>query len=160
VLILDFLTQNFLLGLYLLYFETNQFLNYQSGFVFTLLGLLYSIVTLLINFVSILSRRWSREHDSDQMGSKLLLAMLSLIQCHYLYIAFGPRFEKPMSYAYVAGMQSSQVAMRVCQNALYLMIGIVLIIDDIGQDKVAIMSFGFTGFQFVFNIIFLFVVTK
>ena len=157
---MDFLTQNFLLGLYLLYFETNQFLNYQSGFVFTLLVLLYSIVTLLINFVSILSRRWSREHDSDQMGSKLLLAMLSLIQCHYLYIAFGPRFEKPMSYAYVAGMQSSQVAMRVCQNALYLMIGIVLIIDDIGQDKVAIMSFGFTGFQFVFNIIFLFVVTK
>ena len=65
-----------------------------------------------------------------------------------------------MSYAYVAGMQSSQVAMRVCQNALYLMIAIVLIIDEIRQDKVSVLAFGFTGYQFVSNIIFMFVVTK
>jgi hypothetical protein len=36
-----------------------------------------------------------------------------------------------MSYAYVAGMQSSQVGMRVSQNAMYLMIGIVLIINEL-----------------------------
>ena len=93
---------------------TNEFVNYQSKFVFTLLGMVYAGVTLLINFVSILARRWSREYEGDQMGSKVGLAMLSLLQAHYLYIAFGPRFEKPMSYAYVAGMQSSQVAMRLC----------------------------------------------
>ena len=62
---MDFLTQNVLISLYAWYFETNVFVNYQSKFVFTLLGLLYSVVTLLINFVSILSRKWSREHDSD-----------------------------------------------------------------------------------------------
>ncbi len=65
-----------------------------------------------------------------------------------------------MSYAYVAGMQSSQVAMRMSQNAMYLMIGIVLIINELKQDKIAIMSFALTGFQFVFNIVYIFVVTK
>ena len=64
------------------------------------------MVTLLINFVNLLSRRWSPEVQGDQVGSKLLLALFSMIQAHYLYIAFGPRFQKPMSYAYVAGMQS------------------------------------------------------
>ena len=98
------MAQNMLMGLYFCYYELNNFVNDQSKFVFFLLGVLYMGVSLLINFVSLLSRRWSREYDSDQIGSKLLLAIFSLFQGHYLFIAFGPRFEKPMSYAYVAGM--------------------------------------------------------
>ena len=101
------------MGLYIFYFLKNPFVNDQSRFVFSILGLVYSGISLLINFVSILSRRWSREIETDEIGSKLMLATLSLIHSHYLYIAFGPRFKKPMSYAYVAGMQSSQVGMRV-----------------------------------------------
>jgi len=101
---MDFLFQNILLGLYIFYFLNNPFVNEQSKFVFSILGLIYSVVTLAINFVSILSRRWSREIETDEMMSKLLLAIFSLIHSHYLYISLGPRFKKPMSYAYVAGM--------------------------------------------------------
>jgi hypothetical protein len=61
---------------------------------------------MLVNFVTLLSKRWSREIETDQTPSKLLLAILSIVQAHYLFIAFGPRFLKPMSYSYVAGMQS------------------------------------------------------
>lgn len=50
--------------------------------------------------------------------------------------------------------------MRFSQNTLYLMIGIVLIIDELKQDMLSVLAFGFTGFQFVFNIVYLFVVTK
>ena len=50
--------------------------------------------------------------------------------------------------------------MRVSQNAMYLMIGIVLIINELNQDKIAIMAFTLTGLQFVFNIVYMFVVTK
>ena len=102
-----------LLGLYLFYFLENQFVNQQSKFVFVILVLIYFGVTELINFVIILSKRWSREVETDYTGSKLLLAIFSLFHAHYLYIAFGPRFEKPMSYDYVAGMQSGQFSQRV-----------------------------------------------
>ncbi len=65
VIIVDFFTQNLLIGLYVCYFFSNSFVNYQSKFVFTILGLIYAMVTLLINFVSLLSRRWSRNLESD-----------------------------------------------------------------------------------------------
>ena len=107
ILIMDFFLQNLLLGLYIFYFLNEAFVNEQSKFVFSILGLVYSVVTLAINFVSILSRRWCRDLETDEMPSKLILAVLSLLHSHYLFIAFGPRFKKPMSYAYVAGMQSS-----------------------------------------------------
>lgn len=113
MLILDFLFQNMLLGLYIVYFLLEVFVNPQSKFVFFILITLYCGVTELINFVTILSRRWSREIEGDQVGSKLLLAVFSIVHAHYLYIALGPRFKKPMSYAYVAGMQSGQMAMKV-----------------------------------------------
>ena len=112
VLIFDFILQNLLLCLYLSYFCVDPFVNSQSKYVFLILVLLYLIVTEVINFVSILARRWNSESERDHVGSKLLLAIFSLFHAHYLFIAFGPRFSIPMSYAYVAGMQSSQVAMK------------------------------------------------
>ncbi len=98
--------------------------------------------------------------ESDETGSKLLLAVLSMIQGHYLFIAFGPRFERPMGYNYVAGMQGGQTLMRMSQNALILMVGIVLIINEFRHELLPILTFSTTGTLFVFNVVFLFVVTK
>ena len=49
--------------------------------------------------------------------------------------------------------------MKVSQNALYLMIGIVLIINELNK-LVPILAFSLTGTMFLFNILYLFVVTK
>ena len=43
---------------------------------------------------------------------------------------------------------------------MYLMLGIVLIINEFKNHLIPIMAFSFTGFQFIFNVIYLFVVTK
>ena len=50
--------------------------------------------------------------------------------------------------------------MKLSQNALYLMLGIVLIINELKHDMISIMAFSFTGFQFIFNVLYLIVVTK
>lgn len=106
VLLLDFLLQNTLLGLYIIYFLIDSFVNLQSYYVYFILLAVYLVVTLLINFVSLLSKRWTRgdQENQDHTAEKLLLALLSMFQAHYLWIALGPRFKSPMSYAYVAGM--------------------------------------------------------
>jgi len=51
--------------LYLIYYWTIEFVNLQSQYIFMILIGIYLIVTLLINFVSLLSQRWTRV-DSDR----------------------------------------------------------------------------------------------
>lgn len=77
-LALDFILQNVLLALYIFYFLEDPFVNKQSKFVFCILLLIYLCFTLLINFVLILSKRWSLQVESDETPSKLLLAVFSL----------------------------------------------------------------------------------
>lgn len=50
--------------------------------------------------------------------------------------------------------------MKVSQNALYLMFGIVLVINEFKEKLVPILAFSMTGTQFIFNVLYLFIVTK
>ena len=86
--------------------------------------------------------------------------------CYFLFCSCAlsiHSFRSPIQKANelrVCGMQSGQMAMKVSQNALYLMIGIVLVINEFKDSFLPIMTFSLTATLFVFNIIYVIVVTK
>ena len=151
---MDFILQNSLMFLLFYYYFTQNFLNEPTRKAYLAFLIIYVLVSTVPKiFVIFLSRIFDDYNRSccSKFFDFIFLSFLSIIQGEYLWILFFYRFDG-LSYSYKEALRNLTAFGRFAQMFVQVTMITILGINNV-DNLIKGLTIGFSGFEFVFNII-------
>ncbi len=140
--------------LYFFYYFTQSFLNEPLRKAYLAFMIIYVIVSTIPQIIAALTDRDVMGYDRSRCKTFfdcLIRIILSLIQGEYLWALFVYNLND-VNYTYKEALSVSTSITRFSQMFLQVTMITILGINEV-DNTVKALTIGFSGFQFVFNII-------
>ena len=111
--LLDFLLQNGLIALYILYYLWEGFANQPAKNAFLAFLVIYCLGTYLPHIIGLGATY--KGHNNLRRKPHLELSFWMLFQAHYLYIILGPSLNGSLTHTLKEGMLISYTARSILQ---------------------------------------------